>query len=169
MTDGTKNMEQYKRQFLAKVNQQSGVFLNGITTECWEWEGNKDPAGYGKIQTNWAKEMGTPYSHRISYMLFKGDTQGLDVLHNCDNRKCVNPDHMRLGTQTDNNKDRDERGRHVALSGLEHGSCIFTKEDYECIFQSRREGKTYPQIAKHFGCNRRTIERICVKNNVCKE
>lgn len=147
------NKQQKQNAFLSKVNQ---------TENCWEWCGTKNPAGYGIIQTDWAKEMKTQYAHRISYMLFKGDLNGLDILHSCDNPKCVNPSHLRLGTQAENNKDRDEKGRHKALSGLEHGSSIFNKQQIDDIRKMRSEGIYYKDIAEKYNCNRRTIERICL-------
>ena len=147
------NHEQKQFSFLSKVNK---------TSTCWEWCGTKNPSGYGIIQTDWAKDLKTQYAHRISYLLFKGEINGLDVLHSCDNPKCVNPEHLRLGTQAENNKDRDEKGRHIALRGVEHGSSIFTKDQVNEIRQLRESGEYYKTIAEKFNCNRRTIERICL-------
>lgn len=147
-------MEQEKRNFLSKVNQ---------TNECWIWEGSKNKNGYGLLKTNYAKYIGTQYTHRISYWLFNGEfDKKLDVLHNCDNPSCVNPNHLHLGTQIENNKERDERGRHKSLKGLDHGSSIFTSEEVEQILKLRNEGMFYKDIAVLFECNRRTIERLCL-------
>jgi hypothetical protein len=147
-------MEKQKKQFLSKVNQ---------TETCWEWEGFCDNFGYGRIQTNWAKELSScscPRTHRISHLLFKGEIGDKDVLHSCDNRKCVNPDHLRLGTQVENNIDRDTRGRHITLQGEHHGSSKFTQEQVNEMINLRDTGMFYKDIAVQFNCNRRTIERI---------
>lgn len=155
-------MKKLRRDFLSRVNQQSGVRLNNLQTECWEWEGCIQD-GYGQIQTKYAKEFGSIKAHRISYWLFNGEfDKNLDVLHQCDNAKCVNPQHLRLGTQTDNNRERDERGRQTILRGVEHGSSIFTDIEVEEIRRRRVAGEQYKDIAEHYGCNRRTIERLCV-------
>lgn len=156
-------MEDYRRNFMSRINQQSGVFLNGLTTECWEWRGCIDSLGYGSIATNYAKEYGTIKAHRISYWLFCGDyDKNLDVLHHCDNRKCVNPEHLHLGTQKDNNQERDERGRMTILRGENHGSSKFTQSEVDAILQLRREGMLYKDIAERYNVNRRTIERMCI-------
>lgn len=147
-------MEQDKRTFLAKVNQ---------TETCWIWEGCKNKNGYGLTQTNYAKKLKTQYCHRVSYFLFKGEfDKQLDVLHNCDNPSCVNPEHLHLGTQTDNNKERDNRGRHKALKGADNGNSKFTKEEVDEIKKYRETGMYYKDIAILFNCNRRTIEKLCL-------
>ncbi len=75
---------------------------------CWPWLGVKTHYGYGKIRNNY-KHVG---AHRIAYELLVGDIPiGLHVLHHCDNRSCVNPGHMFLGTQADNMKDMFTKGR----------------------------------------------------------
>lgn len=78
--------------------------------ECWEWLGGKDRDGYGRIVIN-GKWWG---SHRLSYTLVKGEIpKGLVICHSCDNPGCVNPSHLFVGTQTDNVKDMDSKGRRV--------------------------------------------------------
>jgi hypothetical protein len=76
---------------------------------CWEWTGRLSRTGYG----NFDVDQKPTYVHRISFELANGPiTNGLHVLHQCDNRKCVNPSHLFLGTQQDNMKDMNAKGRH---------------------------------------------------------
>lgn len=79
-------------------------------TECWIWAaGKRGNNGYGgfRIDRNTIK-----LAHNISYELYvKPIPQGMKVLHKCDNPLCVNPQHLFLGTQLDNIKDRDMKGR----------------------------------------------------------
>jgi hypothetical protein len=76
---------------------------------CWEWLGTRNVrSGYGRFWDGRADS----YAHRKSYFLFYGEEPGeLDVLHSCDNPGCVNPAHLRLGTDLDNAQDKRERGR----------------------------------------------------------
>ena len=84
---------------------------------CWIWQGFFHPEGYGYINY---KHSCTP-AHRVSYILTKGPIpDGLFVCHHCDNRKCVNPEHLYVGTVQDNNNDRVLRGRSIGLKGEEH-------------------------------------------------
>lgn len=86
--------------------------------ECWEW------TGYKPIPSQDYGALGTPriLAHRYSWMLANGKDipEGLKVLHSCDNPACVNPAHLRLGTQLDNIHDRDARGRRKPKMGEEN-------------------------------------------------
>ena len=79
---------------------------------CWEWTSKNGAKGYGRMPMRWQDgytvEEG---AHRIAWMLTRGDPGTLYVLHKCDNRKCVRPDHLFLGTQGDNVRDCVAKGR----------------------------------------------------------
>jgi len=82
-------------------------------TECWNWNGcilGGARGGYGLFGNKiWNGER---LAHRISWLLNYGEIpDGLCVLHKCDNRKCVNPEHLFLGTNYDNVLDRQRKGR----------------------------------------------------------
>jgi len=79
-------------------------------TNCWEWQGYiPKNSKYGRICSSKIQEV---LVHRISYLMHKGKIlNGLRVLHICDNRKCVNPDHLFLGNHQDNMEDRNKKER----------------------------------------------------------
>lgn len=88
---------------LLKVNRKIS------STDCWEWQGNLNPDGYGRIWFN----SKTLLTHRVvAYICLGLDLDGeLQALHKCDNPKCFNPLHLFIGTEQDNMHDRDIKGR----------------------------------------------------------
>ena len=82
---------------------------------CWEWRGVKNKAGYGLVSYQkgpGAANRTSTSAHRKFWELTQGPIPGgLQVNHKCDNRACINPDHMFLGTQTDNIRDMIGKGR----------------------------------------------------------
>lgn len=104
--------------------QQVSKFLDSLTTcanGCVEWSGkSRDFAGYGRLHfrlTN--QEKVDIAAHRFSWEISNGPIPyGLFVLHKCDNCRCVNPDHLFLGTQQDNMDDMWVKGRGSYAHGL---------------------------------------------------
>lgn len=79
------------------------------TNSCWIWASHISGNGYGYFSLN-NKEL---RAHRVAYELTKGPIpKGLHVMHTCDNPKCVNPDHLKIGTHQDNMSDMVKKGRH---------------------------------------------------------
>lgn len=76
---------------------------------CWVWRGYKDKWGYGHVGLNGRRKQ----AHRHAYELTYGKPPtGRLVMHICDNPPCINPQHLRLGTDADNNRDKVVKGRH---------------------------------------------------------
>lgn len=83
--------------------------------ECWEWVGTLNDHGYGRLNYRGKDDR----SHRVSWRMKNGDIpDNLFVLHKCDNRKCVNPNHLFLGTQLDNMQDMSRKGRGKPFVGI---------------------------------------------------
>lgn len=79
------------------------------TAECWFWTGAIQERGYGQF---WIKGNVIEYAHRYSYEAHKGAIpEGMVVMHACDTPSCVNPEHLSLGTNHENSKDAQRKGR----------------------------------------------------------
>ena len=75
---------------------------------CWLWTGPIGTRGYGQLDV----ACKTHAAHRLSWLVYRGEIPAeMHVLHKCDNRLCINPDHLFLGDQNTNMKDMKSKGR----------------------------------------------------------
>ena len=99
--------------------------------------------------------------HRAVYLEAHGPfPEHLVVRHTCDRPRCVNLEHLVLGTVADNNRDRDDRGRHVTLRGSANGSSKLTEKDIPTIRRQLEEGTSTYAVARAFGVAQGTIWMI---------
>lgn len=123
---------------------------------CFEWQGKPDKDGYGTFSVR--KKVYR--AHRFAYFLFHGVDPGEQlVLHRCDNPRCVNPRHLLLGTQADNIRDMDAKGRgnRVRLRGAQSGRALLSEDD---VMEIRRSDKSFAQLAREKGVSRGCIQHI---------
>lgn len=122
-------------------------------TGCIEWQGTSN-RGYGHIRFDGSRG----YVHRLVWVEMFGAIEGeLQVCHKCDNRKCVNPDHLFIGTAKDNAADRDGKGRANTPRGEFSGAAKLTLNDVAAI---RADDRTHNVIASSFGVARSTVSMI---------
>ena len=123
--------------------------------ECWGWTGFKH-RGYGRLRDTTRKAGPAVGAHRVSYEKHIGPIpEGMTVLHRCDNPECSNPRHLFLGTNADNNADRNAKGRQAA--GERHASAVLTEEDVRTIRASAEPGTV---LAARYGVTKSTIYGI---------
>jgi hypothetical protein len=119
---------------------------------CHEWTGSLlKGGGYGQFHLDGK----TAYAHIVAYTLDKGPTNGNYVLHSCDNRKCVNPDHLFLGTFDDNMADMVNKGRQAHGVKNPHA-----KLRVEQVLKIRASIGTHRAIADHFGVSQALVTMI---------
>jgi hypothetical protein len=128
---------------------------------CWIWEGAKNNKGYGIFSYKGK----TILAHRMSWLLHNGEIpKEQNVLHKCDVRACVNPEHLFLGSLKDNMQDCSKKGRlHVnfpGYSGEKHGNAKLKNSDVIEIRERRKNGERACLLAKEYGVHRQTISDI---------
>ncbi len=153
-------------RFWSKVNK---------TNDCWIWMAAKDAKGYGRFSVGGqAKPDGSRRNsmvaaHRFSYELVHGPIHddgsfhGTCVLHRCDNPSCVNPEHLFLGSNADNVRDMDQKGRRVVSvsRGEAHANSRLTEADVREIYRRhRQDGISQLQLSRDYGVCHATVNHI---------
>ena len=147
----------------------SHVIVNN-TSGCWEWQGSKR-GGYGRMIVGSRKDRTRKIesAHRVSYMTYYGSIpDGMEVCHKCDNRGCVNPEHLFLGTHQDNMDDRERKGRNKPQIGDKNGRAKLSENDVLEIRAKRRLGVSFQKIADEYGVHKKTVmDAVIGKNWAC--
>jgi len=141
-----------KVRFWNKVN-----YHNWVSERCWEWLGFIGKNGYGQFRLTTKKN---EFAHRASYFLFKGLIPNkMLVLHKCDNRKCVNPSHLFLGTYKDNIIDCIKKGRFIG--GEKHYKAkLTTHSAHQIVYDYIINTPNQHQLAKNYNISVPVINRI---------
>ncbi len=121
---------------------------------CWIWGGTiQKRDGYGVFATKPGKQV---KAHRYVYELFGNKIpSGAHLLHRCDNRKCVNPDHMFIGTNRENTADRVAKGR--SAHGVKSAKAKLTPDAVTEIRRLLAAGESMSSVARLFGVTAQSI------------
>lgn len=139
-------LPEYAERFFAKVRKTPG---------CWEWKAGYFDKGYGAFRLGGKLRK----AHRVSWEMHNGEIpEGLKVLHECDNPKCVRPEHLFLGTDQDNADDRAAKGR-TAIGAACHKTKLTPENVREMRRLRVREGVPFYKLGERFGVSAPTAQR----------
>lgn len=126
---------------------------------CWEWQAGLSSSGYGRFRLG-SKGSPNVQAHRFSWELTHGPIPDeAMVLHTCDNRRCVNPAHLFLGTAQDNSHDMHSKGR--GLTGAQHALSKLSEDDVRVIRRRYAAGEANgPQLSREYGVAVSLVYRI---------
>lgn len=120
--------------------------------ECWEWTSKSE-------RPTFSFSGGNGSAARFSFLIHTGIWPGrLYVCHSCDNKRCINPSHLWLGTHKDNQRDAAKKGR--MARGEDQGSAKLTENDIREIRTKRAAGTKRRQLAKDYRVDETTIDNI---------
>jgi hypothetical protein len=123
-------------------------------SQCWETERERQIFSFRNKKI---------IGHRVAYILSKGEIPEKQLVrHKCDNNKCINPDHLELGTHQDNMNDRMVRGR--TCKGSTHHSSKLDDEKARLVY-SRKDMKSLTETAKEFGITKQSVSKIWKKES----
>lgn len=133
-------------QSTAAENFWSKVNLTADENRCWEWQGGLSDRGYGHFTVTANNKSRNWRAHRYAWFLIYGVEPKLFLLHSCDNRKCVNPNHLREGTHKENMQDMVNRNRQS--KGVDCHSAKLTPDDVLKIRNRVSKGESQNAVAR---------------------
>jgi len=141
-----------EERFMRRVDT-SGPIVSADLGHCWIWTGRHQECGYGLLLRHvWGEMLAHRWMYKQTYGELSADAL---VRHRCDNKSCVNPEHLEIGTSKDNVRDMLERNPRACGRKL-------TDEQVAEILAIRATGAYYHDIAKVYDVSRRTVEKICL-------
>ena len=132
---------------------------------CWEWQGNKQLSGYGRISFCGHNFL----AHRFAYQIYKGNIKnGLCILHQCNNPNCVNPEHLYQGTAQDNCRDLLLKRIKANKNKQNYKTKGLLEENEKKIIKEILHKNNYSRIgtAAELGISTTTLWRKLVKYNL---
>lgn len=154
------NVGMYKKRRLQTIEQRLNKYINKTAT-CWLWTQDVYNYGYGKLSVGKGKQVRV---HRYMYEKYKGEIpNGMSVLHTCDTPRCCNPEHLFLGTQTDNMRDAKQKNRigYKVFHGENHPLSKVTMKQVEEIKDLYKTGNYYQrELGEKYGISQACISRI---------
>ena len=136
--------------------------------DCWLWTGSIDSKGYGHIKVDGKVQL----AHRVAWELENGPipagegSHGTCACHTCDNRACVNPAHLFLGSHKDNLRDMEEKGRAADKRGEKNGRAKLTNHQIPYIKELwKARVFTQAKLAEIYGVSKTLINGI-VNNKI---
>lgn len=142
-----------EEHFWSKVDRRS---------DCWTWLGSFYHHGYGRFHVGRQGKS----AHRVAFELTYGPIPPFElVLHKCDNRACVRPDHLFLGSQADNMRDMRQKGRdrRPSFPGESNGNVKLNADQVKEIRIRYAEGASMAELAVHFQVCKSNIRAIVRK------
>lgn len=144
-------------RFWSKVDRKNDL------DECWNWLAGCFSFGHGQFRIGGIGGTNA-HAHRISYILTYGSIpDNLHVLHKCDNPKCVNPNHLFLGTNQDNVADMVRKGRQARQKGELCCTAKLKEADVLAIRRLYKSGVSQRAIAKEYGVGQQLVSLIVSK------
>jgi hypothetical protein len=126
-----------------------------VIGDCWMWAGGITTNGYGQLLK---KTYGTTYAHQWSCHIWKGSPlpieKGMCIKHSCDNKRCVNPEHLTYGTLQENIQEMVERNPKAM------GRIVPTEQELIKLKELILTGISRREISRKIGHSRHWIDRI---------
>jgi hypothetical protein len=128
------------------------------TNACWEWEGHRNPAGYGVFSVGQKLILAHRFRWELSNAAIASEQR---ILHKCDNPACVRIDHLFLGTQADNVADMSAKGRDRKAAGESHGRSKLTDAQVQQIRDLLNKGDLNGvEIGQIFGVSKSVVSLV---------
>ena len=173
-----------------RILERFASLYKKVESGCWEWKENFVSGGYGRTYIARIESCDRHVlAHRLSYMIHFGEIpKNMCVMHKCDNPRCVNPDHLMLGTKGDNNIDRASKGRssrgdnHYSRTtperlsrgdhhysrirpeslarGSKHGCSKISEQDVMEIRNLKNEGWSLGRLAERFAISKSNVSDV---------